>query len=263
MRIRHLLYTTLLAACLALAAQAAVAAQDAAQSDAMTPEAAAVKKLIQSRFPGAAVGVVVKSPYFDLYEAQFDERLVYTDAKVTYVMVGNVYDASTKQNLTDARLRKLNRVDWDSLPLELAFTRVKGDGSRKLAIFSDADCPYCKQLEKSMKGLDNVTIYTFLYPIAELHSDAARKSAVIWCSADKVKAWNEFFDAGKLPDNRGDCPTPIKDTALLGQRLHVSATPTLMFADGSLIPGAIPLARLEEEINKGEVEAKKIAAAKK
>ena len=259
----RLLYTGLLAACLALAAPAAQAAQDATQPDALTPEAAAVKKLLESRFPGATVGVVAKSPYFDLYEAQFDERLVYTDAKVTYVMVGSVYDASTKQNLTEARLRKLNRVDWESLPLGLAFTRVKGDGSRKLVIFSDADCPYCKQLEKSMKGLDNVTIYTFLFPIDQLHPDAARKSAVIWCSADKVKAWNDFFDTGKLPDNRGDCPTPIKDTALLGQRLHVTATPTLMFADGSLIPGAIPLARLEEEINKGETEAKKLAAVKK
>ena len=261
MRSRHLLYTSLLAACLALAAPAA--GQDSAQADAAGGEAAAVKKLLQSKFPGANVGVIAKSPFFDLYEVQFDDRLVYTDAKVSYVMVGSVYDPSTKQNLTEARLRKLNRVAWDSLPLDLAFVRVKGDGSRKLAIFSDADCPFCKQLEKSMKGLTNVTIYTFLFPIGELHPDAARKSAIIWCSADKVKAWNDFFDTGKLPDNRGDCATPIKDTQALGQRLHVTATPTLLFADGSLIPGAIPLARLEEEINKGEIEAKKLAAAKK
>ena len=261
MRLRCLLYTPLLAASIALAAPAA--GQDAAQPEASSPEAAAVKQAIQTKFPGAVVGMVAKSPYFDLYEVQFDDRLVYTDAKATYIVVGSIYDANTKQNLTEARVRKLNRVAWDSLPLNLAFVRVKGDGSRKLAIFSDADCPFCRQIEKELKNLDNVTIYTFLYPIQELHPDAPRKSAIIWCSADKVKAWNEFFDSGKLPDNKGDCPTPIKETMALGQKLRVTATPTLLFADGSQIPGAIPLARLDEEINKGEAEAKKLAAAKK
>ena len=255
-----LLSTLLLAASIALAAPAG---QGAAQPEALTPEAAAVKQAIQSKFPGAVVGMVSKAPYLDLYEVQFDDRLVYTDAKATYVILGSIYDANTKQNLTEVRVRQLNRVAWDSLPMNLAFVRVKGDGSRKLAIFSDADCPFCKQLEKEMKGLDNVTIYTFLFPISELHPDAPRKSAIIWCSADKVKAWNEFFDSGKLPDNKGDCATPIKETAALGHRMRVTATPTLMFADGTLIPGAMPLARLEDEINKGEAEAKKLAAVKK
>ena len=233
-----------------------------AAKDAMAKDAAAVKKLLEAKFPGAVVSNVAKSPYFGLYEAQFDERMVYTDAKVTYVVVGSIYDANSKQNLTDARLRQINRVAWDSLPLDLAFKRVKGDGTRKLAIFADADCPYCKRLEGDIKRLDNVTIYTFLYPIDQLHPDSARKSAILWCAPDRAKAWDEFFEAGKLPDNKGDCPTPIKDTALLGERLHVAATPTLVFADGSVVPGAIPLAQLESEINKGEAEAKKVAAKK-
>ncbi len=252
-----------LSLCLALppAAFAQEARPDAAK-DSTTKDAAAVKKLLEAKFPGAAVTNVAKSPYFGLYEAQFDERMVYTDAKVTYVVVGAIYDANSKQNLTDARLRQLNRVAWDSLPLDLAFKRVKGDGTRKLAIFADADCPYCKRLESDIKRLDNVTIYTFLYPIDQLHPDSARKSAIIWCAADRAKAWDEFFDAGKLPDNKGDCATPIKDTALLGERLHVAATPTLVFADGSVVPGAIPLAQLENEITKGEAEARKLAAKK-
>lgn len=258
MHLRRLLCTPLLAASMALAAPAA---QDAAQP--LTPEATAVKQAIQGKFPGAIIGGVAKLPYLDLYEVQFDERLVYTDAKASYIVVGSIYDASSKQNLTEERLRKLNRVAWDSLPLNLAFVRVKGDGSRRLVIFSDADCPFCKQLEKEMKGLDNVTIYTFLFPIPELHPDAPRKSAIIWCSADKGKAWSDFFDSGKLPDNKGDCQTPIQETAVLGRKLKITATPTLMFADGTLIPGAIPLARLNDEINKGEAEAKTLAAAAK
>jgi len=255
MHLRRLLCTPLLAASMALAAPAA---QDAAQP--LTPEATAVKQALQGKFPGAVIGGVSKLPYLDLYEVQFDERVVYTDAKGSYVIVGSIYDSTSKQNLTEERVRKLNRVAWDSLPMNLAFVRVKGDGSRRLVIFSDADCPFCKQLEKEMKGLDNVTIYTFLFPIDQLHPDASRKSAIIWCAQDKAKAWDEFFATSKLPDNKGDCQTPIAETVQLGQRLHINATPTLVFADGTTVPGAIPLARIEEEINKGETEAKKLSA---
>ena len=252
-------------AALLLALPPATLAQDAksnAAKDPSTRDIAVVKKLLEEKFPGATVTSVSKSPYFGLYEAQFDDRIVYTDAKVTYVMVGSIFDANTKQNLTDARQRQLNRVAWDSLPLDLAFKRVKGNGTRKFAMFSDADCPFCKRIENDIKRLDDVTIYTFLFPIDQLHPDAARKSAMIWCAADRAKAWDAFFEAGTLPDNKGDCATPIKDTALLGNRLRVSATPTLVFADGSMVPGALPLAQLEIEINKGEAEAKKLAAKK-
>jgi thiol:disulfide interchange protein DsbC len=224
-------------------------------------ELAFVKKSLEAKFPGAQVGNVSKSPYLGLYEAQLDDRLIYTDAKVMYVFVGSIYDTVGRVNLTDARLRQLNRVDVAKLPLELAIKKVKGDGSRKLIVFADADCPFCKRLESEMKGLDNVTIYTFLFPIDSLHPDSARKSARIWCAADRTQAWDDWFDSGKLPDNKGDCATPIAQTFELGQKYHVNATPTLVFADGSVIPGALPLAQLESEIK--EADAKVAAAAKK
>lgn len=250
--------------CLALASPSP--AQDGAKAasakDATVKEALAVKSQLEQKFPGAQVSNVAKSPYFGLYEAQFDDRLIYTDAKVNFVVVGAIYDTNTKKNLTDARLRQLTRVSWDSLPLELAFKRVKGNGTRKFAMFSDADCPYCKRIEGEIKQLDDVTIYTFLFPIDQLHPDAGRKSKLIWCAPDRAKAWDEYFDSGKLPDNDGQCATPIQETARLGERLRVSATPTLMFADGSVVPGAIPLAQIETEIDKGETEAKKSAAKK-
>jgi thiol:disulfide interchange protein DsbC len=232
------------------------------QAGATAPELAAVKALIEAKFPGATVTNVARSPYFGLYEAQFDDRMIYTDAKVTYVVVGAIYDADTRQNLTDARLRQLNRIAWDQLPLDLAIKKVKGNGARKLAIFSDADCPYCKRLESEMKTLDNVTIYTFLFPIAELHPDAARKSALIWCAPDRSKAWDEWFATGKLPNNRGDCATPLAKTMELGQKYRVNATPTLVFADGSMVPGGLPLDQLESELKQAEAASKKQATTK-
>ena len=236
-------------------------AQDAAKADAARRELASVKKALEARFPGAQLGSVSKSPYLGLYEVQLDDRIIYTDPKVIYVFVGSIYDTVAKVNLTELRSRELNRVDVATLPLELALKKVKGDGSRKLVVFADADCPFCKRLETEMKGLDNVTIYTFLFPIDSLHPESARKSAQIWCAADRAKAWDDWFDTGKLPDNKGDCPTPIAETAALGQKYHVNATPTLVFADGSVIPGALPLAQLETELQ--QADTKKPAAAKK
>ena len=250
---------------LALAQNASTvpAASTGADASAQTGEAAALRKTLEQKFPGAQISHVAKSSYFGLYEVMLDDNLVYTDPAAAYVFVGSMYDTATKQNLTEARSRKLNRVAVDKLPYDLAFKRVKGDGSRKLVIFSDADCPFCHRLESEIKGLDNVTIYTFLFPIDQLHPNAAQKSKQIWCSSDKAKAWDAFFASGKLPDNKGDCGDPVARTQALGRSLKINATPTLVFADGTMIPGALPLPQIEKEMATAEIEAKKLAAARK
>jgi len=250
---------------LALAQNASTvpAASTGADASAQTGEAAALRKTLEQKFPGAQISHVAKSSYFGLYEVMLDDNLVYTDPAAAYVFVGSMYDTATKQNLTEARSRKLNRVAVDKLPYDLAFKRVKGDGSRKLVIFSDADCPFCHRLESEIKGLDNVTIYTFLFPIDQLHPNAAQKSKQIWCSADKAKAWDAFFASGKLPDNKGDCGDPVARTQALGKSLKINATPTLVFADGTMIPGALPLPQIEKEMASAEIEAKKLASAPK
>jgi thiol:disulfide interchange protein DsbC len=250
-----------LATALALTAVPAFAQTEKAAP--LTAEAAAVKKVLEQKFPGAEVRGISKTPYFGLYEVQFDDRLVYTDAKAKYLLVGAVYDTESKINLTEDRQRKMNRVDLATLPLDLAIKKVKGNGERTLVVFSDADCPFCHKLEDEMKTVDNVTIYTFLFPIDTLHPDSARKSKMIWCSADRVAAWDAFFATGALPDNKGDCDNPVAKTAELGAKFKVNATPTLLFADGSIVPGALPAQRIETELNNAAVEAKKLAAAKK
>lgn len=228
-----------------------------------SPDDAAVRKAIAVRFPGIEIGHVGKSGYFGLYEVMLGGQLIYTDAKATYVFVGSIYDAETKDNLTEQRTRKLNRVAVDKLPMALSFKRVKGNGSRKLYIFSDADCPYCHRLEKELRGLDNVTLYTFLFPIDQLHPDAARKSRILWCAPDRAKAWDTYFATGKLPANKGDCGDPVAKTQALGDSLHISATPTLIFADGTMIPGALPLPQIEKEMARADAELARTGDSRK
>ncbi|MGE5089225.1 MAG: DsbC family protein [Candidatus Levyibacteriota bacterium] len=245
------------------ASQAPSATPAAAPTPGETPDVAAVRKLVAQKFPGAEISHVAKSGYLGLYEVMLGDQLIYTDPAVAYVFVGSVYDTATKTNLTEARSRKLNRVAVGKLPLDLAFKRVKGDGSRTIYLFSDADCPFCHRLEKEMQGLDNVTVYTFLFPIDQLHPDAARKSKILWCAPDRAKAWDTYFATGKLPDNKGDCGDPVAKTQALGASLHINATPTLIFADGTMIPGALPLPQLEKEIASAQADLKRNGAQAK
>jgi thiol:disulfide interchange protein DsbC len=246
-----------------LAFGGAAVAQTADKPAPLTGEALAIKKVLEQKFPGAEVRGITKTQYFGLYEVMFDDRIVYTDAKAKYLVVGAVYDTESKTNLTEERQRKLNRVDVATLPLDMAIKIVKGTGARTLYVFSDADCPFCAKLEQELKNVNDVTIYTFLYPIDSLHPDSARKSRIIWCSDDRVKAWQAYYDTGALPDNKGDCDNPVAKTAELGAKYKVNATPTLVFADGTVQAGAMPAQRLETELKSAEAEAKKLAAAKK
>jgi len=251
-----------LAVIAALAAGACFAQAD--KPAPLTGEAAAIKKSLETKFPGAEVRSVTKTQYFGgLYEVLLDDRILYTDGKAKFLLIGAMYDSDAKVNLTEERQRKLNRVNVATLPLDMAIKKVKGDGSRTMYVFSDADCPFCAKLEQELKNVDNVTIYTYLYPIDSLHPDAARKSRVIWCAPDRQQAWDTYYDSGKLPDNAGDCDNPVAKTAELGAKFKVAATPTIVFSDGTIIPGAMPAARLEAELKNAEAEAKKLAAAKK
>ena len=230
----------------------------------LTGEAAAIKKSLELKFPGAEVRGVTKTSYFGgLYEVMLDDRIIYTDAKAKYLIIGAMYDSDAKVNLTEERQRKLNRVNVAQIPTDMALKKVKGDGSRVMYVFSDADCPFCARLEQELKSVDNVTIYTLLYPIDSLHPDAARKSRVIWCAPDRQQAWDAYYESGKLPDNAGDCENPVAKTAELGAKFKVSATPTIVFADGSVIPGALPAAKLEQELKNADAEVKKSGAPKK
>jgi thiol:disulfide interchange protein DsbC len=220
-------------------------------------EAKTLTATLAKQFPGAAIGIATKTPYFGLYEVMIDDRIIYTDAKAKYVLVGSIYDTDSKTNITEDRQRKLNRVNVAALPLELAIKKVKGTGERKLIVFSDPDCPFCAQLEKTLKGIDNTTVYTFLFPIDQLHPDAARKSRIIWCAPDRVQAWDSHYDSGTLPDNSGDCENPVAKTQAIGAGLRINVTPTLIFADGSLIPGALSPDRLEAELAKAATEVAK------
>lgn len=210
---------------------------------------AEIKKTLEAKFPQSKVDSVTKTPYFGLYEVFMDKQLFYTDDKVTYIFLGNIIDAKSNQNVTEQRLSKLTAIPFENLPLELAIKTVRGDGSRKVAVFSDPDCPYCKRLEKDLANVTDVTIYTFLYPIPSLHPNAAEKAKAVWCSPDRVKAWDDLMLRNISPSAPATCANPVDKLMALGEKHRIFGTPTLIFPGGKVIPGAIPLAQLEKMLS--------------
>jgi len=207
----------------------------------------ALREVMKNTYPELPIKSIQKTDYNDLYEVFIGSQIIYTNDTFDFLIVeGRVVDPKTKIDLTDLRLEELTRVNFNDLPLSDAIKVVKGNGKRKIAIFSDVDCPYCKRLEKKeLSNIDNITIYTFLYPLA-IHPEAEEKSKKIWCTKDRAKAWNEYIFKDKLPKNSGDCKTPINKILKLGKDLGISSTPTIILSNGKRVPGAIPYKQLEE-----------------
>ena len=205
-----------------------------------------IRKVLSGKFPEAKIASIQKTPYSGLYEVYMDGQLVYIDANAQYIFLGDVIDIKNRVNLTQGRLSTLNTVPLNQLPLNNALKMVKGKGERKLVVFSDADCPFCRKFEEELKKVDNITVYTFLFPIEGLHPKAVQISRQVWCAPDKNKAWDDYMSSGKIPANDGKCVNPINENMALGAKLGINGTPTILLANGQRIPGMVPAAKLEE-----------------
>lgn len=189
---------------------------------------------------------VSASPIPGLFEVVANNNIIYTDASGKYILQGEIVELKTGQNITENRQNELNRVNWADLPLQNAVKVVRGNGARKVAVFADPNCGYCKRLEKTFTEMDNITIYTFLIPI--LSPDSGVKAKQIWCAADAAKSWVSWMTNAVTPSGKSDCSTPIEKNLALAKTLNISGTPAIFFTDGSRIPGAVDKDGLEKKL---------------
>lgn len=195
---------------------------------------ATIKSILEKRTPPIAAKSIEKTPLNGLYEVYVGGTIFYMDKTTNYVLVGgSLLDDSAKKNLTADRLKELSRIKFADLPLQNAIEIKKGAGTYKFAVFTDPDCPYCKALEQTLakSELNNYTAYVFLYPLKELHPDAASKAESIWCAKDKAKAWQSWMIKGNSP-TKANCANPLAENQRLAEDLGVSGTPTIYLSDG-------------------------------
>lgn len=222
-----------------LAVTAAWGAAPATGDDIPPDIAAKIRATLHERIPELPVKGLHKSPLPGLYEIDAGSELLYTNDSGTLIFAGRILDTKTREDLSSARWNEINAIDFNTLPFDLAIKTVRGDGSRKVAVFADPLCPYCRQLEQEMQGITNITIYTFLYPLESIHPGASVKAVNIWCAKDRSDAWTKWMVQKTEPDNSRCAGAPIDKLQTLGQKLNVDSTPTLFTTDGKRTRGAI------------------------
>lgn len=215
---------------------------------------AAIRKNLPQRVPNLPpIDEVVKTAIPGVYEVRIGgTEIIYSDEQADHVFQGNLIDTRTRSNLTEARMNKLTAVEFDKLPLKDAIVWKSGTGARKLAVFADPNCGYCKRLETDLQKLKNVTIYTFLIPV--LGADSAEKSKDIWCSKDPTKAWLGWMLEGKRPEkSAATCENPLERNLAVAQKHRINGTPALIFTDNTRVPGAIGLEEIEKRLGAASV----------
>lgn len=213
---------------------------------AVTPEVLTqTKQKFESQFEGIVVDEVSATPFEGVLELRLGKDVLYTNPDVDFVLQGSLVDVKSRTDLTAERLEQLNRVDFTSFPLDKAIKIVKGDGSRQMVVFEDPNCIYCKRLHQSFAELDNITVYSLLYPI--LTPDSRAKSEHVLCADDAAAAWADWMVNNKTPQEK-TCETPIDELLQLGLSLGVQGTPAVFFEDGSRANGWLPADQLEQRL---------------
>jgi len=229
-------YLALLFSCILLC-QSALANEKAKTID---HELESVKSAIEMQskevFKKTKIDDVRKTPIPGIYEVRVGKNLFYSNASGDYFfMQASLIDVTHKKNLTAIRKQELNHVEWSQLPLDKAVVSGDPNGILKLAIFTDPECPYCRQMEGELSKLKGVKIYNFLYPLP-FHKNAKKWASAIWCAKDQHKMMVDIMLNKKDPD-AGKCDAPIDEVIALGNKLGVNATPTLISGDGRMNSG--------------------------
>jgi len=211
---------------------------------------AAIRKALEGKLEGGRIEGIQPAPVPGLWEVRYrgadGVQLLYSDATGTHIIQGRIFELRSDRDLTEERMRKLNAVRFDSLPLDLTVKVQRGSGRRVMAMFSDPYCPACRSLERTLAQIDDITIYIFMYPV--IRPENANHSRAVWCSPDRAKAWLELAAAAqpKVPAAGASCANPVDQVLAVGRKLRVNATPTLFLANGERISGGLALSDLRK-----------------
>ncbi len=209
---------------------------------------AAIRKNLAERLPDfPKIDEVSKTGMPGIYEIRIGSDILYTDENGSYLIQGEVIDTKTRVNLTEQRVSRLTAIDFKNLPLKDALVWKQGTGERKLVVFADPNCGYCKKFERDLQEVKNVTVYTFLYPI--LGGDSSEKSKAIWCAKDNIKAWRDWMLKGTAAEGSPNCDaTALQRNFAFGKKHRINGTPGLVFEDGSQRAGALNAEAIEKQL---------------
>lgn len=202
-----------------------------------------IKTNLTKQHPNLKIENIQATEMKGIYSGSMDGQVVYVGEDTQHILIGSMFRLSDQKNLTKDLMLKQNSIDWKKLPLQDAVKMVRGNGKRQIAVFSDPNCPYCKQLETELSKLNDVTIYTFIYPI-KTQSIAVSKQ--VFCEKDPALAWSNLIAKGIQPSSKKTCANPIERNLSLGKSLALNGTPAIIFSNGFKVMGAYPAQEIEK-----------------
>lgn len=197
---------------------------------------------IAKQYPNLKIENIQKTEMTGLYSATVDGQIIYLGEDGQYLLTGSMIRLKDQKNLTNELILQQHSVDWKKLPLKDAIKTVRGTGKRQLAVFSDPNCPYCKRLDAELAKLQNVTIYTFIYPIKPQSIEVSKQ---VWCEQKPDLAWQNLLQKNIMPTAKSTCSNPIQRNLNLGQQLGLEGTPSIIFSNGFKTTGAYPAEQIE------------------
>ena len=236
----------------------AAPASDAGGAAREAADLIAVQRNLRLMYPKTRFGNITPTPLPGIYEVVMGRNVAFMEESGRYFIFGRLFDMEKQQDITSVAEQQqgatppAQKVDFAGLPLDAAIKSVRGDGRRAVAVFSDPDCPYCKKLEQELAKVNDVTIYTFLMPLEQLHPESRKKTDAVWCSKDRAAAWTALMLDGKVPAKPGKgCGAPHDIVMPLAEKLGINGTPFMVAADGRTMPGAMPAAKLSSWLDAG------------
>lgn len=202
-----------------------------------------VKSNLTKQHPKLNIENIQTTDMKGIYSGSMDGQVVYVGEDAQHILVGSMYRLSDQKNLTKDLVLKQNSIDWKKLPLQDAVKSVRGNGKRQIAIFSDPNCPYCKQLETELSKLNDVTIYTFIYPIK---NQSIAVSKQVFCEKDSALAWSNLISKGIQLSSKKNCANPVDRNLSLGKSLGLNGTPAIIFSNGFKVMGSHPAQEIEK-----------------
>jgi len=213
-------------------------------ADVNDPEITKLKKNLATMFPQGTDYKISKTPVPGLYEVDFDNSFVYITADAQYAVKGDIINMLTNANLTDNKRASGRLKSMAVITDKDVITYPAKNRKTTVTVFTDIDCSYCRKLHADMKGYhgQGIEIRYVFYPRAGRGSNSHQKATSVWCADDQRKAL-DFIKSGRKIETR-HCDTPIVKHIEVADKLGISSTPTLMFEDGTVMPGYIPPSRL-------------------
>jgi thiol:disulfide interchange protein DsbC len=211
---------------------------------------ASIRRNLAARLPNLPpIDAVTPSVVKGLWELRIGSELIYSDEHGSFVIEGHIIDTTRRLNVTEQRLEQLTAVDFRKLPLQDAVVWKQGRGTRRLVVFADPGCGYCKQLERDLNQVPDITVYVFLVPV--LGGDSPATSRAIWCARDRGRVWRGWMLDGTAPPPPGTrCDSSVLERNLaLGRKHGLVGTPLLVFEDNHKVPGIMSAADIAKKLD--------------